>query len=298
MTTKLSTVGAVSPGSVRQLAVLEARRSLRRASIWIGFVLTIVIVSGNTTADWPGGSYTEKLPLSFMPILLGAFIAAFRTGRRDSRHDVSESAPLGADARALARLASVVLPVALTTITVVGLAIVSRIEGGFWMGEAPRRTDTALHPIGELIQPLLFVAFAGVIGLAIGRVRPSRAMPLAIVVGVFLALLAPAYWLLNVPPVHAMSPMQTQPMSIELDEGVDVNTLPIDWFVEADDDGDPPTRQLVHRPTILFHDLYLVGLAALGAGLGVRGTIGRRLVWSGACVAVVGVVMQLVVNPV
>ena len=50
----------VSTESLRQLARIEAVRSLRRVSIWIGFVLTILIVSGPTTADWPGDGAASR----------------------------------------------------------------------------------------------------------------------------------------------------------------------------------------------------------------------------------------------
>ena len=82
----------VSPDSIRRLASIEARRSLRRSSIWLGFATTIFIIASPTNADWPGGAYTEKLPQSFMPIILGAFIAAFRTGRR-TPNTMSPKAP-------------------------------------------------------------------------------------------------------------------------------------------------------------------------------------------------------------
>ena len=286
----------VSPDSLRQLAVIEARRSLRRASIWVGIVLTVIIVATSTNADWPGGSYTEKLPQSFMPIILGTFIAAFRTGRRDGQHDVSESASLGPDHRALARLGSLALPVLLTVIVVAGYAIASRIEGGFWMGDYPRRTDTALHSLAELAQPPLIVAFVGALGIAIGRMRPRAALTSALIAGALLFTMFPGYWLWNIPPAHAITPVQTQPMFIELDAGTDVDQLPATWFVEQSDDG-KLTRQLVHQPTILGHDLYLLGLSALAAGLAVRGLRSRRLAVVGTGLATAGVVVQLLVSP-
>ena len=97
----LASTERTSTGALAQLAIIEAARSLRRVSIWIGLVLTVVLLASNTSADWPSGGYIEKLPQSFAPIALGAFIAAFRTGRRDGNHDVAESAPIGSDRRAL-----------------------------------------------------------------------------------------------------------------------------------------------------------------------------------------------------
>lgn len=294
----------VGAESVWQLARIEARRSARRASIWIGFALTVLIISGETTADWPGGSYTEKLPQSFMPIVLGTFIAAFRVGRRDSPQDVSESAPLGPDTRAFARLGSLALPVLLTALVTVGFAIASRIEGGFWLGDHPRRTDTFLHPISELLQPALVVAFVGALGISIGRARTRVSTTLVITAGAVLFSLFPGYWLWNTPPLHVITPVQTQPMHIELDAATNVNELPADWYVERTEDGaqtrqigGAPTRQLVHQPTILGHDLYLAGLTALAAGLAIRRRLGRRVAVTGAALAVAGIAVQLIVSP-
>lgn len=286
----------ISPDSVLQLAVIEARRSLRRVSIWGGFVLTIVMIASPTAADWPGGSYEEKIAQSFMPIVLGTFIAAFRTGRRDGTDDVSESAALGPDQRALARLGSLVLPILLTVLVAVGFAIASRIEGGFWLGEHPRRTDTALHPIAELLQLPLIVAFVGAAGIAIGRLRPRLSLPLGMIAGAALFIMFVGYFLWNTPPMHVFTAVQSQPLSVELDAATDVDQLPATWFVRLSDDGSL-TRQLVHQPTILGHDLYLLGLTALAAGLAIRATPGRRLALAGAAVAAAGVITQLVVSP-
>lgn len=285
----------VSPDAVRELAVIEARRSLRRVSIWVGLILAIVIMSG-TTADWPGGSYTEKLPQSFMPIVLATFIASFRTGRRDGHHDVSESAALGPDDRGLARLGSLALPVLLTVLVTIGFAVASRIEGGFWLGDDPRRTDTALHSVAELLQPTLIVAFVGALGISIGRARARLSTSLVVIAGAVLFTMFPGYWLWNIPPVHVLAPVQTQPLFIELDAATDVDQLPADWLVEIPDDG-APTRQLVHQPTVLGHDLYLVGIAALAAGLAIRRTRGRRLALSGTALAAAGIAAQFIVSP-
>lgn len=287
----------VGAASVRQLALIEARRGLRRTSIWVGLILTVVIIAGPTTANWAGGSYTEKLPQSFMPIVLGTFIAAFRTGRRDSRREVSESAPLGADDRALARLGALVLPLAGTVLITVGFAVASRIEGGFWLGDHPRRTDTALHPISELLEPALVVAFVGALGISIGRAQARRSVALAVIAGAALFTMFPVYWLWNGAPVHMVTPVQTQPLTIELDAGTDLDLLPADWYVEVPDWRDGPIRQIIHPPTILGHDLYLVGLTALAVGAAVRQGRGRRIALVGAVAALAGIATQVIVSP-
>ena len=297
MTTQRTTpVIGFSKPSVRELARIETIRSLRRASIWIGFVLTIASLS-ITSVDWSSGSYTEHLPQGFMPIVLGTLIASFRMGRRDAEHDVSEAAPIDIDQRTLARLYSIAVPTALTMVLVVGLAVGSRIEGGFWLGDGVRRTDTALHTPGELIQMPLVVALVGVLGIALGRSRPKRAMVGVIVAGALVFTMFPGYWIWNIPPAHVVAPVQKQPLYIDLEPGTTIEATPADWFVDEPNSGEVPVRELVHQPTALAHDVYLLGLIVLVAGFALRGRRGRWAKLGGAALAVGGVLIQLLVSP-
>ena len=297
MTTQRTTpVIGFSKPSVRELARIETIRSLRRASIWIGFVLTIASLS-ITSVDWSSGSYTEHLPQGFMPIVLGTLIASFRMGRRDAEHDVSEAAPIDIDQRTLARLYSIAVPTALTMVLVVGLAVGSRIEGGFWLGDGVRRTDTALHTPGELIQMPLVVALVGVLGIALGRSRPKRAMVGVIVAGALVFTMFPGYWIWNIPPAHVVAPVQKQPLYIDLEPGTTIEATPADWFVDEPNSGEDPVRELVHQPTALAHDVYLLGLIVLVAGFALRGRRGRWAKLGGAALAVGGVLIQLLVSP-
>ena len=297
MTTQRTTpVHGFSTPSVRELARIETIRSLRRASIWIGFVLTIASLS-ITSVDWSSGSYTEHLPQGFMPIVLGTLIASFRMGRRDAEHDVSEAAPIDIDQRTLARLYSIAVPTALTMLLVVGLAVGSRIEGGFWLGDGVRRTDTALHTPGELIQMPLVVALVGVLGIALGRSRPKRAMVGVIVAGALVFTMFPGYWIWNIPPAHVVAPVQSQPLYIDLEPGTTIEATPVGWFVDEPNSGEVPVRELVHQPTALAHDVYLLGLVVLVAGFALRGRRGRWARLGGAALAVGGVLVQLLVSP-
>ena len=297
MTTQRTTpVHGFSTPSVRELARIETIRSLRRASIWIGFVLTIASLS-ITSVDWSSGSYTEHLPQGFMPIVLGTLIASFRMGRRDAEHDVSEAAPIDIDQRTLARLYSIAVPTALTMVLVVGLAVGSRIEGGFWLGDGVRRTDNALHTPGELIQMPLVVALVGVLGIALGRSRPKRAMVGVIVAGALVFTMFPGYWIWNIPPAHVVAPVQSQPLYIDLEPGTTIEATPVGWFVDEPNSGEVPVRELVHQPTALAHDVYLLGLVVLVAGFALRGRRGRWARLGGAALAVGGVLVQLLVSP-
>ena len=107
----------------------------------------------------------------------------------------------------------------------------------------------------------------------------------------------PGYWIWNLPPVHVAAPVQSQPLYIDLEPGTTIEATPADWFVEDADPGDVPTRQLVHQPTALAHDVYLLGLVVLVAGFALRGSRGRQAKLGGAALAVEGVLVQLLVSP-
>ena len=53
----------------------------------------------------------------------------------------------------------------------------------------------------------------------------------------------------------------------------------------------------VHTPTVILHDLYLLGLVGLFAGLSLRDASRLRLVMGGVTLAVLSVAAQLEVSP-
>ena len=286
--------------SIRALATIEARRYLRRLSMWIGLAGTIafmVLLSPNDS--WSGQTYVNVVPLSFLPLTIGVFIAASRIGGTDraaSPAGLAEGAPLGAEQRNLARLAGLVVPVTLSILVVVGIAIVSRIEGGFWIGEWPRRTDSALHSFVELMQPPLVIAVAGASGVGLGRT--FRRLAPSMIAGSILWFLAFAFsWAWNNPGLHLVALVQTQPMPIDLPANTDPSLLPAGWFVTTPNEYDGWQRDWVHLPTVVWHNVYLLGLALVWSGLAIRETRGGRLALGGLGVAVGGVAAQLIVSP-
>ena len=295
MTTPRLLVG--TPGvSPRTLAAVEIRRQLRRPFIWIGFVLTIFLLVGNTT-DWSGGSYNDKI-LGFLPLVLATLICGYLTSSRDQRQLLVEDAPLDPNDRTIARLVSVTVPVVMSVAIVVAIAVLSRIEGGFWIGDEPRRTDSALHPVLELFQPPLLVALAGMFGVAAGRVSRSRAIAIMALGTLVWFLSFPGYWVTNNPPVHAFALVQVQPLTIDLGSGIEPEQLPENWLVDAPGEfNNVWQRRLVHQPTVAGHDLYLVGLIAVVAGASIRTRTGRRLVVAGAILAIGGIIIQFAVMP-
>ena len=297
-TTILRTDRPIRP-SIRTLGRIEARRYLRRVSLWIGLGVTVLFLL-LPSEDWSGSSYETKLVLGFAPLILGVFVAAVRTGNRDRQGDASpltEEAPVDADSRAVARLLGLAAPVGLCVITVIGVLIASRIEGGYWIGDPPRRTDTAQHTWLELLQPPLLVALAGAIGVAAGR-AVRHATTVIIAGSVFWGFAFVGSWAWNVPPLHAFAMLQAQPMTIDLGPGIDAQQLPTNWFASAPSEHRANwARQLVHLPTVAGHNFYLLGLLGVATGLAIRTRWSRRLAFGGFAVAVAGVAFQLAVMP-
>ncbi len=262
--------------AVVELARIETFTMLRRASVWLGLVLSIVLLVTGALAEesWSSQKYQSLVPLTLFPMTITTFVAGVRSGNRDRSRDrpaLAEEAPLGGDDRTLARIASLIVPVGFAAPLMLAVGVGSRIEGGFAVDEGRFLNDNAMHSIFELLQPLLAIAVVGALAVAIGRwVRRSGP---AIVIGVVVFfMIGSVYWVWNIPPAHTTALMQVQPFDI------------------AD-------RDIVHIPTVIFHDLYLVGLAGLFAGLALRGGVRRPLVVGGLAVAVISVAAQFAVSP-
>jgi hypothetical protein len=262
--------------AIVELARIESSRMMKRMSIWIGLVLSVVVavISARSPQNFPEEKYQSLVPLSVYPLAMGAFVAGVRTGNRDRSHrrpPLAEEAPLDGDARALARQASLVVPVAMAMLMMVVIGVASRVEGGFRLGEGRFRTDSAVHSLFELAQPALAIGVVGTAAVAIGRAvrRPGPALVVGMVV-LFFAL--GVFWLWNDRIIYTTAPMQVQPLGFD-------------------------RRAVVHTPTVILHDVYLIGLATLFVGLSLRASPRRRLVVVGASVAAFAVVAQLVVSP-
>ena len=262
--------------AVIELARIESMRMLRRASIWIGFALsvTLVVVYAVEEQNWESQKYESMVPLSIYPMTMGVYVAGVRSGNRDRSHGrppLAEEAPLDGDARAMARLASLCVPVAMIALLMTVIGVASRIEGGYRLGHGQFWTDSAVHSVFELAQPVLTVAVVGAAAVAIGR-AVRRSGPVIIVGLVLLFFAGGVYWLWNDDAVYATALMQVQPMGF----------------------GD---LERVHVPTVVLHDLYLVGMCAVFCGLSLRAHPRARVVGAGAAIAVAAVAAQLAVSP-
>jgi hypothetical protein len=289
---------------VRGLARVEARRHL-----WSPLVLpfaaftafTLLTVGGQ---DWSGATYSE-LPISFMPLATLAFFSCLRAAGRDHRPDLpplAEEAPLDRSSRTLAHLLGATVFPALAVAGVVVGEIASWLEGGYWIGDTPWRTDSAHHTLPELFQPVALVALGAAAGVAAGR-RFRRRTPIGIVVALFAFLQTAMWWAFQFVPLLAFSPLQAQPISQRAGPlGVDPATLPAHWhLVGPDTYQEHWMHQYVDQPLAAAHGLYLVGLTTVlvGHALRPRGmevaavpVLGRRLRLIGWTAVALGLVLQ------
>jgi len=292
--------------AIRALAVVEAKRSLRGPSFWIAVALCAVMAYESQGLDWQGGAY-EMFTVGFIPLAGGIFCAGVVAGSRDRRRGgtpcLAEEAALGPTERAIARLLGLVPLVVLASIAVIAFAVGIRIEGGLWIGNRPGRTDRAVHGVAELLAPMLMFVVAAAAGVALGRVVRRKAVGIAIGIVAFFVMTG-MYWALQFPPVGYVSPVRTQPFSVDIDgPATDPTALPADWLLDRPGDpSDEPDdrdwdRVLVSQSVAAWHDVYLLGLALGAIGLAVRSRVGRRLILVGLMVAALGATGQAVMMP-
>src|ERR671911_850674 len=296
---------AVGRKSIVALAGIEARRNLRSPLLLVVLVFSALSLINMNGADWSAGTYS-MLPLYFVPLAAGTFFLGLRSAGRDHRADLP---PLGEDCaldetvRTAGRLLGLAVFPAIAAAGVMVVEVASRIEGGYWIGDAPRRTDTALHTPFEMIQPVALVAFAGAAGVCAGR-RFRHRTPIAVLGGVMTFLLWGVWWAFQWPPMFVVSLVQTQPIRRFAGPlSANASSFPDHWLVSYDDYEHVWSHQYVDQPLIGGHVLYLTGLTVLCVGAALRGrgesaatqptVLRRRLRWIGwACLAG-GILIQL-----
>lgn len=286
--------------AIRALARLEARRALRGPAFWIGLAVSVWMAYTSRGLDWQGAVYSEFM-LGSGPLAAGIFVAGVIAGSRDRRggaHAVlAEEAALDDPDRVIARLLGLVPLVAIGSVLVVAVAIGIRIEGGLWVGDAPGRTDSAVHGVAEVLLPILLLVLGACAGVAAGRTFRRR-VPVIVAGLVVWFLLIGAFWVWQWIPAVYVVPTQIQPIEVAIEgDPTDPSGLPGSWLLTQSEDDEEWRRVFVHAPLTAWHDVYLVGLATLAVGVAVRSRTGRRLIVIGALVAGVGIAGQVVVMP-
>lgn len=286
--------------AVRALAGLEARRNLAAPWLWLGIALTVTAMQQTLGVDYAAGGY-QGVIASFGGVAAGLFVLGALAGGRDrAATEGATLAPesvLDADHRAVARLLGLVPALAIGVLVTAVVFVVARVEGGFWVGDAPGRTDTAQHGPFEILQPVALLLLAATAGVALGRATAQRT--LVCVVGALTVLVFGFFsWAWQGEPVRYATLLQTQPFETPITwpgGRVDFTALPSDWLLSAPDAYDDRWAHVVIDQRIAAaHDAYLLGLAAVATGLAVRSRAGRPLVAAGAAVAVVAVAAQIV----
>jgi hypothetical protein len=299
-------IATVDRRSVLALARTETRRNLRSPVFLMVLAVSAYAAIGFSTSasadSYPGETYSY-LPLYFGALTLGTFVLGLRSGGRDHRVDappLAEECALDETARTTGRLLGLAVFPALAAVGVLVIAVVSAIEGGYWIGES-RRTDTALHTPFELLQPIVLVALAGAAGTAAGR-RFRHRTPIAVLGAVIAFLTWAAWWMFQWAPMFVVSLVQTQPIEQPI-AGTDVSSVPDHWLLHYDTYETGWFRQYVDQPLIGGHVLYLMGLTVLcvAAALRVRDgaavtqptLLRRRLRWIGWASVAAGILIQL-----
>ena len=288
------------------LGRIEARRAMRSPWVVVVALYTAWTAANASGADWSGAAYS-LLPLYFVPLGAFASFQGLRAGGRDRHLDrpaLAEEAALGEEERVLGRLLGLSVWVVVAAVGVAVVEVGSRIEGGYWMGEGLRSTQSAHHTAIELLQPPAMVAAAGAAGVALGR-RFRRRYVVGVGAGFFWFLQWGTWWAFQWVPMIVVTYVVTQPMTTYAGPASSTEAdFPESWWVEAPSEpGDVWVRQVVSQPLVAGHVLYLIGLTVLftsnalrhrGPGVeGGRSPLSRRLRWLGWLTVAAGVVVQL-----
>ncbi len=286
---------APSTAATLELGRIEARRALRSLPFWAGLAATgLYLVRLTGGGEWQAESYQIAGAVAFGPACAGIFVAAVMSASRDQAAELplAEEAALGAERRAVAHLLGVLAHVLVLALTVTALALVTRVQGGFWIGDAESRIDDALHSPVELLQPVLAAAFAGALGVAVGRATRLR-LAAAVTGGLAWMLGSVIYWVWQSVPLRYVTALQTQPIEIDLPAGTTPADMPGLQLSAPDRYQDAWRWVVVDHTMAAWHDVYLLALVMVCSGLAVRGRTGRAVGAIGALVAIGAVVMQV-----
>lgn len=286
--------------AVWALARIEAARQLRTIPVWLGLALSAYVAWISRDVDWQSGTYVQ-LAIATTPLAAGLFVAGVRSGGRDHHSDLpplAEEAALGTAERVHARLLGMVPVVGIGVAAIAIAALAIRLEGGHWVGDWPGRTDSAVHTLPEVLQPMLVLVLAAALGVAAGRSVRRRA-PIAVVGVVVLLAVGAIAWAWQGVPARYVTLVQLQPVEVQIGPAsAGPASFPDDWLLSAPDEYDADwDRVIIHQPMAAWHDVYLGGLVLAAVAVALRGPAGRRLLAVGLAVAVLGVGAQIAVAP-
>lgn len=279
-----------------RLARLEARRLLTVPWLLLVPLMTALLASSTGDAGWSGAVYNSAQML-VGPTALAASLVTAMACLRD-RTPLAEDAPVSVRHRTIARLLGGWPFVVAMAVFVASGTVYLRRTGGLDLGDEPGRTLHAQFTLPELMQPVLVTALAVALGAAVARVVRNR-LGAGTVLFVIWFLSSLTYWAVNGPVVRFFALIQTQPITVRAGSMYDDPTsFPSSWLLSAPGQYQDFWGRIVVSPALAaWHDVYLVGLTALLAGVAVRGRLGRVLGLVGMAIAAAGVVLQQAVHP-
>lgn len=279
-----------------RLVAVEARRMVCSPWLLLAVPVTWAAARPALTAEWSGAAYTS-LPAAAGPALFAVSVAVAAACGRD-RQPLAEGAPVGVGERTAARLLAGGIFVALMALVAGAAALWLRSRGGLDLGDEPGRTLHAQFTVPEVLQPVALTVVAVALGAAAARWVRQRLAALSLLFLVWFAA-SLVYWAFNGPTVRAFALVQSQPVTVRAAEPwVDPLTLPSSWLLTAPGQYQDFWGRLVVSPALAaWHDVYLLGLAGVLAGVALDARRGRLVGAVGFVVLVAGVVGQLVVQP-
>jgi hypothetical protein len=282
--------------ATHELARIEARLMLRHPAPWVGAVLSALMAWNIWDEAWSGQRY-QMLIASVTPLLLGISLASVSAFGRELV-PVADEAPMDRARRSVARLIGGLPLVVVAMVLIAGVFVWLRASGGLSLGDEPGRTVHAHHTLPEMLQPVLLAVLAVAVGAAAVHVLRRRlAASILLALGWF--LLGPTYWIFNGPVLTFFSPVQVQPLTVDVGPPeTDPSTFPAGWLLSGPGPYQDHWGRVVVSPSLaLAHDVYLVGLIALALAVAVPGRRRTVLACVGAVLSVAGVALQWTVAP-
>ncbi len=309
----MSTTTEIRPGSAEAakrsrtatlsaLARVETGRLLRHPAFLVGLAASLAaefLRSGQEM--WAGQSYylaTVEWAYLWMGTLLAAALVAGRQ-RMLGEPDLFPGTPVAPADRVVATALALTGPVLVGAAAVALTAFLKVREAGFVLGDAPY-SRAIVPPVVEWLQPVLLIAFAGMVGVAIAQLRKGRMA--ALLVAVLATYIGgQGVWIVQGHPFRVLHPFMFPSYETK---------LPADFSPEGWGAGDPPllapgewnsTWREVHFDTaaLTWHLLYVGGLILLGIWWARRAadrgepTSGRWLLLVGVPLLLVGGVAQI-----
>ncbi len=288
--------------TILHLGRLEAGRMLRHPAFLVALAASLAAILLRPGEEaWAGEDYYNAQigwTFTWMGTLAAAALIAGRQ-RFLGDLDLFPATPATPGDRVLATALALCGPILVAAAAVAVVAFLETRDGGFVMGEGAY-ARAIVPSLAEWVQPVLLVALAGVVGIAVAQLRRGRLAVLgALLFATFIG--GSAVWAFQAHPLRVLHPFMYPSYETSLPRSF----VPSGW-----DAGDPPllppgehhdTWHEVNFDTtaLWWHLAYVIGLTLVGAWLARRSadrgepSSARWLVVAGVPLLLVGGVVQL-----